>query len=94
MTKCRSYSIRRKLPCLSITEYEAKNPRPEAWIPLMNSTVTSLPWDSIDPFICKPRPQYLPRNENTACIWCDSHKVSICNVHNNNKPCTRVMKRN
>lgn len=59
----------------------------------MNSTVTSLPWDSIDRFICKPRPQYLPRNENTACIWCDSHKVSICNVYNNNKPCTRVIKK-
>lgn len=51
----------------------------------MNSTVTSLPWDSIDRFICKPKPQYLPRNENIACIWCDSHKVSICNVYNNNK---------
>ena len=74
--KCENHHIRWKLPCFSITEYEAKNPRPETWIPLMNCTVISLLFDSIELFICNPRPQYLPRMKEKQ-IFGMIHKVNI-----------------
>ena len=42
----------------------------------MNSTVTSLLFDSIEWFICKPRPQYLPRMKEKQ-IFGMIHKVNI-----------------
>lgn len=46
----------------------------------MNSTVISLLFDSMEWFICKPRPQYLPRKERKAGICGGSHEVN--NIYN------------
>ena len=45
----------------------------------MNSTVISLLFDSIEWFICNPRPQYLPKNERKTDVCCDPHEVNVEN---------------